>query len=79
MASAIHQVKQGDRNGGYYPDSDNPKHVQPNEEGTTNISVRAGLGGLWLPIVNPQPESGSVAKNVMGKIHIYVFRQSIRR
>eukprot|EP00967_Tisochrysis_lutea_P023807 scaffold27326_cov18-Tisochrysis_lutea.AAC.3 len=49
MASAIHQVKQGDRNGGYYPDSDNPKHVQPNEEGTTNISVRAGLGGLWLP------------------------------
>eukprot|EP00983_Pelagomonas_calceolata_P080487 1155164-Pelagomonas_calceolata.AAC.2 len=29
--------------------------------------------------VNPQPEFGSVAKNVMGKIQVHVFRQSKRR
>eukprot|EP00983_Pelagomonas_calceolata_P080316 1155101-Pelagomonas_calceolata.AAC.1 len=49
----------------------------------TDITARRSLirpDSLFnLKSVNPQPGSGSVAKDMTGKIQVHVFRQSIRR
>eukprot|EP00983_Pelagomonas_calceolata_P116376 1160295-Pelagomonas_calceolata.AAC.6 len=57
-----------------------PSCMPPESYITDQRSTLGTISLFNLKSVNPQPESGGVAKNVMGgKIQVHVFRHSIRR